>query len=135
MPENGTAVVPRSEIRLGVDPTLRRDLARLADDRVLVIDYYASRRCSLVVGDLTANFERRPPAHGYAQLASIEGVPVFVEFRLMPVLRDGEATLLLAGPSFARHLSVRLERPEGWLDFLDQPGVLTGKRPYRARWR
>jgi hypothetical protein len=47
-------VVPRSEISLGVAPALRGRLAQLAATRVLVIDYFASRRCRLVIGDLTS---------------------------------------------------------------------------------
>jgi len=127
----GGTVVARSAISVGIEPAHRGDLARMAGGRVLIIDYFASRRCSLVVGDLTAEFRERPAGRGYAELASVEGVRLFVEERLLPVLRDGEATLVLAGPVFARHLSVRLERPERWLDFLEEPGVLTGKRGFR----
>jgi hypothetical protein len=126
-------VIPRSELSLGVEPSLRGRLAQLAAGRVLVVDYFASRRCSLTVGDLTADFSVAPPGDGFAALASIESVPVFVEGRLLAVLRDGVGTLGLAGPTFARHLAVRLERPERWLDFLEEPGVIVGKRGFR--WR
>jgi hypothetical protein len=124
------AVIPRSKLSLRIDPSLRATLARMASGRVLVIDYFASRRCSLTVGDLTAGFSASPPGPEFAALASIEGVCVLVERRLLPVLRAGGATLVLAGPVFARHLSVRLERPELWLDFLAEPGVVTGKRGF-----
>jgi len=127
-----TEVIPRSELSLGVEPTLRATLAGLAAGRILVVDYFASRRCSVTVGDVTAGFSATPPGAGFAALASIEGVPVFVELRLLPVLREGVATLILAGPTFARHLAVRLERPERWLDFLEEPGVIVGKRGFRS---
>ena len=57
--DTGT-VVPQSQISLGVEPTLRGSLARLANGRVLVVDYFASRRCSVVIGDLTGDFGDTP---------------------------------------------------------------------------
>ena len=124
-------VVPRSQVGIGIESSLRGDLAGLARGRVLVIDYFASRRCSVVVGDLTAQFTKRSPGSGYTELAAIEGVRLFTDLRLLPVLRDGEPTLVIGGPPFARHLAVRLERPERWLDFLDEPGILAGKQAFR----
>lgn len=128
------AAIPRSEVSVGVEPGLRRELASIANGRPLVIDYFASRRCSVVIGDLTSDFAQTAPSpgSGYVELARIEGVRVFAEGRLLPILRTGEATLRLAGPPFARHLSVRLEQPERWLEFLDRPGVLAGKGPFRT---
>jgi hypothetical protein len=126
-------VVPRPRISLGVEPTLRGSLARLANGRVLVIDYFASRRCSVVIGDLTADFEDAPPGPGYVRLARIENVRVLAEPRLLAVLGEPGTMLRLVGPPFARHLSVELDRPERWIDFLEGPGVLAGKRPFR--WR
>ena len=123
-------VVPRSKLSLGVEPTLRGSLARLANRRPIVIDYFASRRCSVVIGDLTVKFGDRPTGPGYVELASIEGVRVFAESRLLEVLGDAGSTLRLGGPPFARHLSIELDRPERWIDFLEQPGVLAGKRPF-----
>jgi len=126
------AVVPRSHVSVGVEPALRQALAGLANGRVLVVDYFASRRCSVTIGDTMAAFEAAPPGGGYIELASIEGVRVFVEARLLPVLSDAGPTLHLAGPPFARHLSVRLEQPERWIEFLEAPGVLAGKHPFRS---
>jgi hypothetical protein len=126
-------VVPRSQISIGVEPTLRASFARLADGRVLVIDYFASRRCSVVIGDLTGDFEDTPPGRGYVELAGIEHVPVFAESRLLAVFHDAGPTLRLGGPPFARHLAIDLDRPERWIDFLEGPGVLAGKR--RVGWR
>ena len=104
--DTGT-VVPRSQISLGVEPTLRGSLAQLANGRVLVIDYFASRRCSVVIGDLTGDFEDTPPGPGYVELASIESVRVFAESRLLAVLGDAGPSLRLGGPPCARH---RVER-------------------------
>jgi hypothetical protein len=132
--DSGT-VVPRSQISLGVEPTLRRTLAQRANGRVLLIDYFASQRCSLVMGDLTGNFEDMPPGPGYVELASIEGVRVFTESRLLAVLDDAGPSLRLGGPPFARHLAIDLDRPELWIDFLERPGVLAGKRRFRKRRR
>lgn len=125
------SIIPRSRISLAVEPTLRGSLARLAGHRVIVIAYFASFRCGVVIGDLTGDFQNAPPGRGYLELASIEGVRVFVEPRLLPVLRDAGPTLRLGGPPFARHLSVHLDRPVQWIEFLEQPGVLAGTRRSR----
>jgi|SRR6266545_4142159 len=125
--------VPRSQVSLGVEPTLRGSVAQLAKGRVLVIDYFASRRCSVVIGDLTSDFEDTPPGRGYIELASIEGVRVFAASRLLGVLAGARSSLRLGGPPFARHLAVDLDQPERWIDFLEEPGVLVGKR--RFTWR
>ena len=126
-------VVPRSEVSLGVEPTLRRSLAKMADGRVIVVDYFASRRCSVVIGDLTGDFREMPPGPGYVELANIEGVRVFAASRLLGVLAESGPSLRLGGPPFARHLALELDRPERWIDFLETPGVLAGTR--RVGWR
>jgi hypothetical protein len=128
-------VVPRSHISLDVEPTLRGSLASLANGRLLVIDYFASQRCSVVIGDLTCDFRAMPPGAGYLELATIEGVRVFTESRLLAILGDAGASLRSAGPPFARHLAVDLDRPERWIDFLEGPGVLAGKRRLLPRRR
>jgi hypothetical protein len=126
-------VVQRSHIGLGVEPKLRGSLAHLANGRVLVIDYFASRRCSVVIGDLTADFAEMPPGAPFVEVGSVEGVRVFAEPRLLAVLADTESSLRLGGPPFARHLAIDLDPPESWIDFLEQPGVLAGMR--RFKWR
>lgn len=107
---------------------MRASFLRLARGRVLVIDYFASRRCSAVIGDLTASFEDAPPGPGYAELASIDGIRVFSETRLLVILGDAGPGLKLGGPLFARHLAVDLTRPERWIDFLESAGVLASRR-------
>jgi hypothetical protein len=64
------------------------------------------------------------------ELASIESVRVFAASRLLGVLADAGSSLRLGGPPFARHLAVDLDRPERWIDFLEEPGVLVGKRRF-----
>ncbi len=129
---DAATIVPRTQISLGVEPTLRGSIAQLAKGRMLVIDYFASRRCSIVIGDLTVDFEVTPPGRGYVELASIKSVRVFAASRLLGIL-DAGSSLRLGGPPFARHLAVDLDRPERWIDFLEAPEVLAGKR--RFAWR
>lgn len=126
-------VVPRSEISIGVEPRLRPELVTRAHGGVLILDYFASRRCSVVIGDLTATFRPQPLGERYVELASIDGIRVFAAERLMPLLADAGPTLRLAGPRIALHLALWLDAPERWIEFLEQPGVLAGKRPCRRR--
>ena len=133
MPLDMGTVVPRSQISLGVEPSLRGLLTHLANGRAIVIDYFASRRCSVVIGDLTADFEEMPLDAGFVEFGSVEGVRVFAEPRLVAVLADTGSSLRLSGPPFARHLALDLDRPERWIDFLEEPGVLAGRR--RFKWR
>ena len=118
----------RSPITIGIDDALRPQLAELAAGRALVVDFFASRRCSVTIGDLTADFRRDPPGPAFAALAPLEGVLIYVERRLLPVLAAAVATVRLAGPPFARHLALSLDPAECWIDFLDGPSVLSGKR-------
>ena len=84
---------------------------------------------------LEGDFEDAPPSPGFVELASIEGVRVFAESRLLAVLADAGSTLRLGGLPFAQHIAVELDRPERWIDFLEQPGVLAGKRRFRRQRR
>src|SRR5437899_8660455 len=110
-----TSVLPRSMIAVGLELQLRESLGDLARGRVLVLDYFATQRCGVVVGDLTADFRDTPRTDGFVELASLQGVRVFAATRLLPVLADAGPTLRLAGPTFARHLAVALDRPERWM--------------------
>lgn len=125
-------VIPRSQVSVGLDPGLRSALGELAAGRVLVVDYFASRSCSVVIGDLTCELRPAPPAIGFTALAPVEGVRLFVETRLVPVIRDAGASLRLAGPPFTRHLAVDLEAPDRWIEFLEEPGILAGKQHLRS---
>ena len=126
MAEATTAVVSHSQLSIGFEPTLRRELATRATGRVLVIDYFASRRCGVVTGDLTATF-RHEIVGRYLELAPVDGVRIVAEERLLNLLQRSGPTLRLTGPNLWRHLSVELALPELWLDFLERPGILRGK--------
>ncbi len=120
---------PRSEVGISIAPILRDQIAAMAAGRALVIDYFAGARCGSVVGDLTAKFGSVPAVDGYVQLATVDGVRFFAEQRLIGLFEGGGIGLDLAGPRFARHLVVTMQRPERWLDFLERPGVCAGKNP------
>jgi hypothetical protein len=126
-------VIPRSQLSIGLDPTLRGRLAALARGRALLIDFFTSRRCGVTIGDLTVAFRPAPSAAAYAALAPIEGVPVFVESRLVETLRGSGPTLRLSGPAFARHLGISLDRPELWIDFLDDSRSIRRSRSTARR--
>jgi len=95
----------------------------------LVIDHYASRRCAVTVGDLrvrvagkAAAVQSQSDSDGASDLAEIDpigDVRVLIERSLLEVLAGG-AELRLAGPFFAPHLAVELDRPEDWLAFLER---------------
>lgn len=124
-----TDVTAYSPIRLRVGPSLARRITEIAGAEPLVIDHYASRRCAVTVGDLRVRVAgkatvARPRAHAlgaseYAEIDPIGDVPVLLERSLLEVVAGG-AELKLAGPFFAPHLVVELDRPEDWLAFLER---------------
>ena len=119
------APIPRSIVTIGLAAGLRGRLAALARGRTLAIGFYASRCCtSVAVGDLTVSWVEGAPPPGSVALAPVEGVPLVTDGRLVELLRDGGPTLILGGPVFARHLALRLDRPELWIDFLARPGAI-----------
>jgi hypothetical protein len=129
--------IPRSRLAIGVDPSLRGALPELAAGRAIAIDFFASRCCTTVwIGDLTAGWlqpgESRPDL---IALAPIEGVEAFVDRRLVELLAATGPTLHLAGPSFARHLAVRLDDAAAWLAFLETPPAHRAARPHRRAHR
>jgi hypothetical protein len=111
-------VVAMSPIGIPVDPELRGCVERLAGERPLVIDYYASRSRAFTVGDLTVEFASGPLEPCYVELEPIVGVRVLAHRRLVHLLSDG-AELHLAGLPFAPRVTVWLVRPERWLDYLE----------------
>jgi hypothetical protein len=112
-------LMPRSRISIGVDPTFRGSLARLARDRALVISYFASARCGVVVGDLSTSWRSTAPGAKFQRLEAVEGVELFVDARLLEVLAS--AAPELGPPSFLRRgtPTLSLGLPERWLDFLE----------------
>ena len=104
-------------------PALRAQLPDLAAGRALVIDYFATARCCVVVGDITADFRPQPPSETHVRLEDVDGIPVFAERRLISLLDESAPTLDVRRWPIGRRLTVRLDRPEKWLEFLERPGI------------
>jgi hypothetical protein len=105
-------------------PRLRAELPRLAAGRALVIDYFASARGGVVVGDLTVDFGPEPEARTHAKLAELDGIPVYAARRLLPLLDESGPSLDARRLPFGRRMQLILDRPEHWLDFPQEPGVV-----------
>ena len=73
-----------------VNARLAGHLAALAVGHSLVIGYFASRRCGVVSGDFTVSWGPKEPTRGYVALRPVESVPVFVDRRLLDVLRRAD---------------------------------------------
>ncbi len=127
MTDEDRAKSPASQLHIAVEPRLREELAEIAAGRTLVIDYFASQRCGVVSGDLTAVFRDEAGDGTFLDAVPAEGVRIAVDERLRDVLEESRATLRLTGPRFRRRLAIELERPELWLDFLNRPGILRGR--------
>jgi len=82
-----------------VNARLAGHLAALAVGHSLVIGYFASRRCGVVSGDFTVSWGPKEPTRGYVALRPVESVPVFVDRRLLDVLRRAEPELCRADSS------------------------------------
>jgi hypothetical protein len=118
-------------VNVPATPRLRQELARLARGQAIVIDYYASARCGVVIGDITAGFVDDQPPESHVRLADLDGVPVFAEPRLVPLLEQTGPVLDRRLPS-GDWLAVTLQEPEKWLDFLELPGIVR-RRSWLAR--
>jgi len=121
-------------IAIGVAPQLRGELRELAAGRAVIVDYFVSARCGVAVGDLTADFGVEPSVETHARLEDIDGVPVFAERRLLPLLDESGPSIERRRLLFGSAIGLRLDRPERWLAFLERPGVAVGKRPL-DQWR
>jgi hypothetical protein len=116
------SLVGYSPIQLRVEPSLAPRLPELSQGRALVIDYYASRRCGVTIGDLNVSFGSMHPGSDYAELDSIGDVRVLAERYLLEPLRAG-GELAFRGPAFAHRLALPIDRPEHWLEFREcHPG-------------
>ena len=122
-----TDVVGRSQPTLAVDPSLLGNLAALSAGRVLVIGYFASRRCAVVVGDFSISWRKAAPGPGYVELTPIEGVLVYADRRLLDVLRRSNPELWPGGVFSRGTPSIRLALPEQWIAILEGPTVM-GRR-------
>lgn len=120
--------------RIGVSAELRGSLHDLAEGRALIVDYFASARCGVAVGDITAAFAVAPPLETHARLEDIEGVPAFAERRLLALLDESGPSIERRRLPFGSPIGLRLDHPERWLAFLERPGVVAGKQPL-DRWR
>jgi hypothetical protein len=105
---------------MGIEPTLSPRLSELAAGRVIVIDYFATRRCGPPVGDLVVRIRESPPGRDHLPIGPVEGVSVVVHRDLLPLLERAGPSLRLAGLPFARRLGIALDHPELWIDFLDR---------------
>lgn len=66
-------------------------------------------------------------------LAAVEDVPLYVDRRLLDVLRVAEPELWPGGFFRRGTLSIRLARPELWLQFLEGPVVMGPRLLSRRR--
>jgi len=107
-------------ISLQLDTTLVGRLSAMARGRVLVIDAFRSWRCGACVGDLTIGWRHSPPGDGFLGLGPLDGVPVFVGHGLRGVLSEAGPSLVRNRLPWSSGLAIELERPELWLDFLEQ---------------
>lgn len=119
-----TAEVERAQPSIVLNGRLRGQLATVAAGRVLVVGYFASRRCGVVVGDFSISWRKAAPGPGYAELTPIEGVLVYADRRLLDVLRRSNPELRPGGLFSRGTPSIRLARPEQWIAFLEGPTVM-----------
>ena len=114
-------LVPRSLISVGLDPALRSSLSERSGGQVLVIDAFRSWQCGTWIGDLTVKWRDAEPGPEFAELAPLEGIRLFANRRLLRLLRDGGATLRRGRLPFRGGLTLTLDHPELWIDYLDRP--------------
>jgi hypothetical protein len=107
---------------IAADTRLRSSVRNLASGRTLVLDYFTSARCGVVVGDITARFGVEPSPDTHTSLGELEGVRLFAERRLVPLLDEAGATLEHGRWPFGGRVRVALQRPDLWLEFLERPG-------------
>ena len=114
----------RTQPSIALHRDLGGRLADLAAGRNLVIDYFRSRRCGVLVGDLAVSWRTAVPGPSFAAVAPMESVPVYVDRRLLDVLGRAMPELWPGGWFRGGTPSIRLALPELWTDFLDGPVVM-----------
>ena len=119
-----TTELERAQLSIVLNGQLRGQLATLSAGRVLVIGYFASRRCAVVVGDFSISWRKAAPGPGYVELTPIKGVPVYADRRLLDVLRRSDPELRPGGLFSRGTPSIRLALPEQWIAFLEGPTVM-----------
>jgi len=124
-----TPTSPSALPALDVDAGLRSTLRTLAAGRALVIGYYASRRCAVVTGDFTVSWRQPRSLDGFVEVPPIEDVAIVVDWRLLDLLSRAEPRLCPGGILSRGTPSIRLGRPELWLDYLDGPDGMRSRIP------
>jgi len=119
-----TVAVEHAQPTIALNGQLLGQLATLGAGRMLVIGYFASWRCGVVVGDFSISWRKAAPGPGYVELTAIESVPVYADQRLLDVLRRSMPELWPGGMFRRGTPSIRLARPEYWIAFLDGPTVM-----------
>jgi hypothetical protein len=109
----------------------RLELPARAKGRRLVLDYFASRCCgtNVSVGDLSFRWQRPDQlTDELVPVAAPDGLDVWVQQELVPVLRAARGRVEMRGLGRLRHPSVELEDGAVWLDFV-------GRSPNRSPFR
>lgn len=123
------APVVASGVAVRCDPILLPLLHELVGGRPIVIDHYATRRCGVTIGDLRVRVVASADADrdggsssNFVDLERVEGERVLAEPALLPLLAAG-ATLRQGRFLDRSALTVELDEPAAWLEFLDaHPG-------------
>ena len=113
-------VLGRAALRLRAVGAVRAPLRAAAAGRPLIIDFFAVRTRGPSIGDLIVGFDDGRIGPAFVEVAPVEGVPVLVERRLLPILARGAT--LVPRPRwwpFGSPIWIRLRHPEDWLGFLD----------------
>lgn len=118
---NADSGILRGRVLVGIDPSLRSSLAEQACDRSLVIDSYRSCHCGTWIGDLTVSWRPVDPGPDYVELTPLDGVRLFTNRRLLGFLRAAGPVVRRGGLPFRRGIGISLERPDLWIDYLDDP--------------
>jgi hypothetical protein len=105
-------------VSIAIDGRLVGGLADVAAGRLLVIDFLVTRPSwSVPEAVLSARLQAAAPP-GWVRIATLEGVTVVAEPRLVGVLRDVGLTLRPVAGAILGQFDLGMERPFAWLDFL-----------------
>jgi hypothetical protein len=108
-----------SPIRIRVESSLVPRLSELSQGRALVIDCFASRRCGVTIGDVTVTVGSNACRFGLPRAGPARNCPG-PRLRAPPGPARAGAELRLGGPVVPQRLRLSIDRPEGWVDFLER---------------